>query len=184
MKISGIYKITNTITGDFYIGSSKDIKRRWESHKCPSAWNEQPNNPMYLDMQEYGKDKFVFEVLEVVEPEELKEAEQKFIENLQPTYNRCNAKGLNVERRKEYNKEYNKEYQKEYQKSDKYKDYQKEYKKTDKSKKHQKEFYKEYNNQLCSYNGEVLTLCALAARFRKAGIEHSTIEAKKYLLVK
>ena len=28
-KISGIYKITNIITGDFYIGSSKDVKKRW-----------------------------------------------------------------------------------------------------------------------------------------------------------
>ena len=28
MKISGIYKITNTITNDFYIGSSKDVKQR------------------------------------------------------------------------------------------------------------------------------------------------------------
>ena len=26
-KISGVYKITNTITGDFYIGSSKNIKK-------------------------------------------------------------------------------------------------------------------------------------------------------------
>ena len=31
MKISGIYKITNTITGDFYIGSSKDVKKKMES---------------------------------------------------------------------------------------------------------------------------------------------------------
>ena len=29
-KIIGIYKIINTVTGDFYIGSSKDIKRRWK----------------------------------------------------------------------------------------------------------------------------------------------------------
>ena len=56
----------------------------------------------------------------------------------------------------------------------------KEYQKTDKYKKAQNK----YDNQLCSYNGEVLTLCALAARFRKAGIPHSKQEAKKYLLVK
>lgn len=29
MKISGVYKITNIITNDCYIGSSKDVKRRW-----------------------------------------------------------------------------------------------------------------------------------------------------------
>ena len=32
MKISGVYKITNTVTGDFYIGSSKNIERRWKAH--------------------------------------------------------------------------------------------------------------------------------------------------------
>ena len=32
-KISGVYKITNKINGKFYIGSSINIKRRWESHK-------------------------------------------------------------------------------------------------------------------------------------------------------
>ena len=163
MKISGIYKITNTITGDFYIGSSKDIKHRWTDHKCPSRWNDNPNNPMYIDMRKYGKDKFVFEVLEVVEPEKLKEAEQKFIETLKPAYNNYYAKGLNIERKKKT--------QKECQKLDKYKEYNKKYK-------------KEYNNQLCFYNGETITLCALSNRFQKAGIEHPVLEAKKYLLVK
>ena len=26
-KISGVYKITNTVTGEFYIGSSKNIEK-------------------------------------------------------------------------------------------------------------------------------------------------------------
>ena len=150
MKISAVYKITNTATGDFYIGSSKDVKRRWREHKCQSRWKQHPNNPMYIDMQNYSVDKFVFQILEVVEPEELKEAEQKFIELLKPTYNSCNAKGLNIDEYKEY----------------------------------QKEFYKEYHNQLCIYNNEILTLCALSKRFQRAGIPHPQIEAKKYLLNK
>ena len=92
-KISGVYKITNTITGDFYIGSSKDVKRRWREHKKPSTWKRFPNSPMYQDMQKYGVDKFAFEILEEVEIEKLKEKEQKFIEILKPTYNNINAKG-------------------------------------------------------------------------------------------
>ena len=183
MKISGIYKITNTITGDFYIGSSKDVKQRWANHKKPSTWNKCPNNPMYIDMQEYGKDKFVFEVIEEVEENSLKEKEQEFIETLKPTYNNINAKGLNVERRKEYQKEYEKsdkrkKAKKEYIKTDKCKEYNKEYKKTDKYKKSQKQ----YHNQLCFYNGETLTLNALASRFAYRGIPHPVLEAKKYLL--
>ena len=78
MKIIGIYKITNTITKDFYIGSSKDVKHRWENHKCKSTWENCPNNPMYLDMKKYGTKKFVFEILAEVESEQLKEKEQQF----------------------------------------------------------------------------------------------------------
>ena len=104
MKISGIYKITNTITGDFYIGSSKNIKRRWSEHKCKSTWNKCPNNPLYKDMQKYGLENFEFQVLEEVEPDKLKEKEQQFIEMLKPTYNNRNADGLNVGRHKESQK--------------------------------------------------------------------------------
>ena len=179
-KIIGIYKITNTITGDFYIGSSKDVKRRWVHHKIPSTWKNNPNNPMYLDMLKYGVEKFVFEILEEVEAGSLKETEQKFIEKLKPTYNNRRANGFDIERNKEYMKEYNKEYHKEYKKSDKYKEYQKDYQKTDKYKKAKNK----YRNQLCSYNGETLTLSALAARFYRAGVKHPVIEAKKYIIEK
>ena len=200
--IIGIYKITNTITGDFYIGSSKNVKSRLAAHKCQSTWKQCPNNPMYLDFQKYGLDKFVFEILEEVEIEHLKEVEQEFIEKMHPTYNDRNANSLDVENRKEYNKEYQKsekykQYRKEYQKSEKYKEYQKEYQKTDKFKEYQKEYYKsergkeslkkaqnKYQNQLCSYNGEILTLGTLSKRFARAGIPHPTLEAKKYLLNK
>ena len=154
MKICGIYKITNTITVDFYIGSSKDVKHRWAQHKCKSTWNKCPNNPMYLDMRKYGIENFVFEVIEEVEESFLKEKEQQFIETLKPTYNDRNANGFDFERKKKYKKEYNKEYQKEYRK------------------------------QLCSYNGELLTLNALSKRFRRAGISNPSAEAKKYLLNK
>lgn len=160
-EISGVYKITNTITGDFYIGSSNNVKRRWREHKKPSVWKNYPNKQLYQDMQKYGVDKFEFQVIAEAEESFLKEKEQKFIEMLKPTYNNRNANGIDIERYKEYKKEYNKEYQK-----------------TDKRKKYQKE----YNNQLCSYNGELLTLCALSKRFQRAGIPHPQIEAKKYLL--
>ena len=156
-KISGVYKITNAITDDSYIGSSKNVKKRWSDHKCPSKWNRYPNNQMYLDMKRYGTDKFVFEILAEVEVDKLKEMEQRFIETLKPTYNDRNANDLNVER---------------------YKEYQKEYRKTDKN----KEYQEEYNNQLCLYNGETLTLNALSNRFRRRGIEHPVLEAKKYLI--
>ena len=193
MKISAVYKITNTITGDFYIGSSKNVKHRWAEHKCKSSWKKFPNNPMYLDMQKYGVDKFEFEIIEEVEEDSLKEKEQQFIEMLKPSYNNINANGWDFERYKESRKEYRKtdkykEYHKQYEKtdkrkkyrqSDKYKESQNKYNKSDKG----KETRKQYNNQLCNYNGETLTLRALSARFKRKGIDHSIIEAKKYLIV-
>ena len=156
-KISGVYKITNIVTNDFYIGSSTDVKHRWSQHKCPSSWKIHPNSPLYQDFQKYGVDSFEFQVIAEVKPECLKEAEQQFIEKLKPIYNNANAKGLDIER------------QKEYQKSEKYKS------------SHRKARNK-YNNQLCLYNDEKLTLHALSSRFRRAGIENPAIEAKKYLI--
>ena len=203
-KISAVYKITNTITGDCYIGSSNDVKKRWRDHKCPSTWKRFPNNQLYQDMQKYGLDKFDFQVIAEVEIDSLKEMEQQFIETLKPTYNDRNAKGCDTERYKEYMKEYmktdrykesKKEYDKEYRKTDKRKEYMKEYMKTDRYKEYQKEYNKEYHksdrykkymkeykSQLCCYDGKTITLGALSNRFRRMGIDHPTQEAKKYLI--
>ena len=176
--ISGVYKITNTITNDFYIGSSKNVKQRLAVHKCKSKWKRYPNNPMYLDMQKYGLDKFEFQVIEEAEPGQLKELEQQFIETLNPTYNNYNAKGLDIERKKESQKKASNKYNK----SDKYKEYQKDYQKSDKYKESHIKASNKYNNQLCLYNEETLTLAALSRCFRRAGFDNPTAEAKKYLL--
>ena len=161
MKISAVYKITNTATGDFYIGSSKDVKSRWAAHKCPSTWKQHQNNQMYHDMKKYSIDKFAFEILADVEEGSLKEKEQQFIETLHPTYNSNRANGWDIERYKEH-----------------YKDYEQ----SDKRKESLKKARNKYQNQLCCYNGETLTLHALVQRFVKAGIENPTKKAKKYII--
>ena len=147
-KISAVYKIVNTITGDCYVGSSKDVERRWAQHKRPSRWSERPNSLLYRAFQKYGVYKFRFQILAPVMEEYLKQVEEEFIEMLEPAYNNIRAKGLDVERRKESKR-----------KSD-----------------------NRHNNQLCSYNGETLTLAALSKRFNRAGIKNPTEEAKKYLI--
>ena len=192
MKICAVYKITNAITGDFYIGSSKDVKHRLAAHKCKSTWDRCTNNPMYLDMQKYGVDNFIFEILEEVEEDSLKEKEQQFIETLKPSYNNRNANGWDFERYKEYRQsDKGKESIRKYEKSDKGKEARKKYRQSDKRKKYirkynksakGKESKKKYYNQLCNYNGETLTLCALSTRFRRKGIDNPTTEAKKYLI--
>ena len=168
-KISAVYKITNTVTGDRYVGSSKNVMLRWACHKCPSTWKVQPNNPLYLDMQKFGINKFRFQILAPVMPKYLKQVEQEFIGILQPSYNKINSNGLDVERYKETRKKCSRKYRQ----SNEGKEI---------NRKQARKDMKKYYNQLCSYNGETLKLNTLSARFRKVGIEHPTKEAKKYLL--
>lgn len=58
-NISGIYKITNNINGKIYIGCSKDIKNRWNTHKQAKS----KKSVIHLAIQKYGVDNFTFEVL-------------------------------------------------------------------------------------------------------------------------
>lgn len=159
-KISAVYKIVNTVTGDSYVGSSKNVMKRWVDHKYPSKWNRYPNNPLYQDMQKYGVENFRFQILAPVIPEYLKQVEQEFIEMIQPTYNSNRAKGWDFER------------QKEWRQSEKGKE---------SHRKSARKYARKYNNQICLYNGETVKLNTLVKRFRKAGMEHPTLEAKKYL---
>lgn len=108
MKISGVYKITNTITNECYIGSSIDIKKRWIAHKQPCHWKQQPNNKLYIDFQQYGLDKFKFEIVE--ETDNIKEREQYYIDSLKPIYNDRRANGWDLEKMKEHKRKYYKEY--------------------------------------------------------------------------
>jgi len=64
MIISGIYSITQLSTGKRYIGSSVNIKRRWNSHK--SALNRGINDNPHLQnaWKKYGQDSFLFEIIE------------------------------------------------------------------------------------------------------------------------
>lgn len=123
-KISAVYKITNKITGECYVGSSKNVYSRWANHKCPSTWKTRPNNRMYQDMQKYGVDNFKFEIIVPAAPTHLKMCEQEFIDIYHPKYNSNKANiGTTVSQADDYaeyhrqylqaNKQYNEEH-KEY----------------------------------------------------------------------
>ena len=186
-KISGVYKITNNITGDFYIGSSKDIKRRWVNHRSPSVHKQRPNSKLYKDMSSYGLDNFTFEIIE--KTDNLKEREQYYIEHLNPSYNNRYASGWNTKRCKETHRRCDKEWHKVN------KDYNKEWYKVNRDEQlAKKKAYcqahrdeqltksKAYYSRLCLYNGETLTLNTLTNRFFRQGIANPCKEAKKYLL--
>lgn len=175
-KVSGVYKIINKITGDFYIGSSNDIKIRWRDHKKPSNWKRQPNSKLYRDMAKYGRNNFQLEIIE--ETNNLKEREQYYMDQLSPNYNNYRAKGLDIERAKESSRRVNKEWRETHREEDR-------------SRKkawaiaHQEEYSmkrKADYSRLCFYAGETIKLGTLTARFNMQRIAHAYIEAKKYLI--
>lgn len=73
----GIYKITNVINGKSYIGQSKNIERRWSTHKRAVQLKDpvRYNYPLYQAIRKYGLENFAFEILEQCSVVELNEKE-------------------------------------------------------------------------------------------------------------
>lgn len=78
----GIYKITDQLTQECYIGQSKAITKRWIDHiKCGLGAMPVSNaNQLYAAMRRDGVWNFSFEVLECCPPEELDIKERQFID--------------------------------------------------------------------------------------------------------
>ena len=60
---SGVYKITNTVTGKCYIGSSARIERRWIGHKYHLRNNTHHAKHMQNSWNKYGEKTFIFEIV-------------------------------------------------------------------------------------------------------------------------
>lgn len=79
-KKCGIYKITNTLTEQCYIGQSVDIATRWKDHmKCGLGIEASATNKLYNAMQADGVWNFTFELLEECSRELLNEKEKFWI---------------------------------------------------------------------------------------------------------
>ena len=83
--MTGIYIITNKVSGNTYVGQSIDIKRRFIEHRTITAEHNQSLKRAFI---KYGLENFSFEVLEECSAEMLNEREMFFIEKLKPRYNR------------------------------------------------------------------------------------------------
>lgn len=62
--MKGIYKITNTSNGKVYIGQSKNLINRKQNHFYWLGKNEHHNQPLQKAYNKYGKESFIFEILE------------------------------------------------------------------------------------------------------------------------
>ena len=92
--LSGVYKIINLKSDDFYIGSSIDLQDRY------SSWRKEFNLKRYKHLNWLYNNKledFEFEVIELLPPikDKLWEREQYWVDNLKPTLNKDikNVKG-------------------------------------------------------------------------------------------
>lgn len=61
---SGIYKIACTTNHKVYVGSSTDIRRRWNSHRGKLRRGTHENSYLQRAWKKYGESAFVFSVLE------------------------------------------------------------------------------------------------------------------------
>lgn len=89
-KKSGVYKITNNVTGDYYIGSSTNFHSRWLHHTAESTWKQEPRKLLYIEMAKYGVENFEFSIVEELEnpdKQTLREREKYYIDSLNPAYN-------------------------------------------------------------------------------------------------
>jgi len=87
-SLSGVYKILNKENNYIYIGSSKNMSKRWSIHTRELKKNLHKNNYLQKAFNKYGKENFIFEIVEVVSDfNNLIIREQFYIDTLKPKYN-------------------------------------------------------------------------------------------------
>ena len=94
-KKIGIYQIRNTVNGRIYIGSSLDIAARWREHKYDLKKNQHRNNHLQNAYNKYGKDAFVYEVLEILESTDNQFKREQYWIDLKDACNK--KKGYNIQ---------------------------------------------------------------------------------------
>lgn len=87
MHKSGIYKITNTKNGKFYIGSTSDLDRRIKRHRYDLRLNQHHSQHLQRAWNKYGGENFKFEILEYCSVDNILATEQKYLDELNPEYN-------------------------------------------------------------------------------------------------
>ena len=92
MFVCGVYKIINTGNGKIYIGSSKDIDRRWGEHIRALELNAHGNPHLQNAWNKYGRKSFKFEIIEECDEKHQYAREQYYIDLYKPFQD----KGYNI----------------------------------------------------------------------------------------
>lgn len=91
---AGIYRIRNLKNGKLYIGSAKNLKIRYRSHRNDLKRQKHHSIILQRAWNKYGENNFIFEVIEKVSNlENILEREQYYLDSLNPVYNICPIAG-------------------------------------------------------------------------------------------
>ena len=166
-----LFKVNDEV---IYVGSSKNVYMRMVQHRSSIRKGGNNNGTSKQELYKFLQSNHF--TVEIQLTDNYKKLEQELIEQYNPKYNsrRANTGVAWNGNKAEYMKQYNKQYKEEILEQ------MKQYRESHKEQ--QRQYNKQYKNQLCLYKGEILTLNALSKRFQRAGIEHSVLEAKKYLI--
>ena len=105
LKPAGIFQVKNIVNGKVLLGSSLNLEGPLNGHKFLLSSGSHRNELLQKEWKEYGQDKFVFEILEVVKikddenfnlKDELTLLEEIWIEKLQPFGERGYNKDSNI----------------------------------------------------------------------------------------
>ena len=103
VKPAGVFQVKNTANGKILLGSSLNLEGPLNQHKFMLKSGHHMNTALQKEWDEFGEDKFVFEILQVVEVkdgpnfnlgDELTLLEEIWLEELQP----FGEKGYNTDR--------------------------------------------------------------------------------------
>jgi group I intron endonuclease len=92
-RICGIYAIKCEANKKVYIGSSLNIKKRWDRHKDDLRSNLHHNKHLQRSWNKYGEKTFTFQLLEEVAPVDIYAREQFFIDKFKSF---LRSKGFNL----------------------------------------------------------------------------------------
>jgi len=103
-KPAGVFQVKNTANGKVLLGSSLNLEGPLNAHKFMLTTGHHQNKALQCEWNEYGADKFVFEILQVVKvtndpnfdlKDELTLLEQIWLEKLEP----FGERGYNIDRK-------------------------------------------------------------------------------------